>query len=119
MHDDGQHHPQIEEDAVAEEDLAHVGDILHGLREGGADEYGLQVIAHGHETALTDPHDLANILAHAGAEDGQRRPVTFWLARRVMVRKLKIREAMPPAMKAHSRPMSTARKALGDSTAFS
>ena len=47
------------------------------------------------------------------------RPVTFWLARRVMVRKLKIREAMPPAMKAHSRPMSTARKALGDSTAFS
>ena len=72
VHDDGQHHPQIEEDTVAEEDLAHVGDILHGLREGGTDEYGLQVIAHGHEAALTDPHDLANILAHAGAKDGQR-----------------------------------------------
>ena len=49
--------------------LAHVGDILHGLREGGADEYGLQVVAHGHETALTDPHDLP---PQAGG--GSRRP---------------------------------------------
>ena len=47
------------------------------------------------------------------------RPVTFWLARRVMVMKLKIREAMAPAIKAQTMPMRTARIPLGTETAFS
>ena len=40
------------------------------------------------------------------------RPVTFWLARRVVVRKLKISEARAPARKAHRIPTSTAIKPL-------
>ena len=45
------------------------------------------------------------------------RPVTFWLARRVMVRKLKIREARAPARKAQRMPMPTATKPLAPAPA--
>ncbi len=47
------------------------------------------------------------------------RPVTFWLARRVVVRKLKIRDAAAPAVNAHSSPMITASTPLGEDAAFS
>ena len=47
------------------------------------------------------------------------RPVTFWFARRVMVKKLKMRDANAPAKNANSSAITTARYGLGLATHFS
>ena len=62
---------QIGEDAVAEEQPAHHRQLLEEDREGRAVEGPLQGVADGHVGALPHPHEFTDVLAHAGAEDGE------------------------------------------------
>ena len=70
-HHNRQHQCQIEEQAVAEQQLARDGDILQPLREDGLGEELLEVVAQRNIAALMDAHIFARELADARAEDGE------------------------------------------------
>ena len=69
---DGAGNGEVEEEAVAEEDAADHRNVLQALGEGGVLEVALEHIAHGDVAVLAHAHILADELADARAEDGQR-----------------------------------------------